>query len=33
MVRNTLKIFQQMLQDFHNKPDHFGTLSIKKLTH
>ena len=32
MVRHTLKILQQMLQDFENGSDHFGTLCIKGLT-
>ena len=31
MVRHTLKILQQMLQDFQNVSDHFGTLTIKEL--
>ena len=29
MVRHTLKILQQMLQDFKSEPDHFGALRIK----
>ena len=28
---HTLQIFQQMLQDFQNVSDHFGTLCIKVL--
>ena len=32
MVRHTLKILQQMLQDFQNVSDHFGTLTIKELS-
>ena len=28
MVRHTLKILQQMLQDFQSVPDHFQTLCI-----
>ena len=31
MVRQTLKISQQMLQDFQSMYDHFGTLRIKGL--
>ena len=31
MVRHTIKILQQMLQDFYSVPDHFGTLCIKGL--
>ena len=31
MVRHTLKILQQMLQDFLSVSDHFGTLCIKRL--
>ena len=31
MVRHTLKILQQMLEDFKSVPDHFGTLCIKGL--
>ena len=31
MVRHTLKILQQMMQDF-KMSDHFGTLCIKGLT-
>ena len=31
MVRHTLKILQQMLQDFKNVSDHFRTLCIKGL--
>ena len=31
MVRHTLKILQQMLQDFQSVFDHFGTLAIKGL--
>ena len=31
MVRHTLKVLQQMLQDFKSVSDHFGTLYIKKL--
>ena len=31
MVRHTLKIFQQTLQDFQSVSDHFGTLCIKGL--
>ena len=31
MVRHTLKILQQMLQDFKSVSDHFGTLCIKGL--
>ena len=31
MVRQTLKILQQMLQDFKSVSDHFGTLCIKGL--
>ena len=31
MVRHTLKILQQMLQDFESVSDHFGTLCIKGL--
>ena len=33
MVRHTLKILQQMLQDFKSVTDHFGTLYIKGLRH
>ena len=33
MVRNTLKILQQMLQDFQSVSYHFGTLCIKVLMH
>ena len=32
MVRQTLKILQQMLQDFKSMSDHFTTLRIKGLT-
>ena len=32
MVRHTLKILQQMLQDFESVSDHFGTLCIEELT-
>ena len=32
MVRHTLKILQQMLQDFQSVSDHFGTLCIKGLS-
>ena len=32
MVRHTLKILPQMLQDFKSVSDHFGTLYIKGLT-
>ena len=32
MVRHTLKVLQQLLQDFQSEPDHFGTLRIKGLT-
>ena len=31
MVRHTLKILQQMLQDFQSVSDHFGKLCIKVL--
>ena len=31
MVRHTLKILLQMLQDFSSLSDHFGTLCIKRL--
>ena len=31
MVRHTLKILQQMLQDFESVSDHFGTLCIEEL--
>ena len=31
MARHTLKILQQMLQDFKSVSDHFGTLCIKGL--
>ena len=31
MVRHTLKILQQMLQDFYSVSDQFGTLCIKGL--
>ena len=31
MVRHTLKILQQLLQDFESVSDHFGTLCIKAL--
>ena len=31
MVRHTIKILQQMLQDFYSVSDHFGTLCIKGL--
>ena len=31
MVRHTLKIWQQMLQDFESVSDHFGALCIKGL--
>ena len=31
MVRHTLKILQQMQQDFLSVSDHFGTLCIKGL--
>ena len=31
MVKHTLKILQQMLQDFKSVFDHFGTLCIKGL--
>ena len=31
MVRHTLNILQQMLQDFYSVSDHFGTLCIKGL--
>ena len=31
MVRHTLKIMQQMLQDFQSVSDHFGELCIKGL--
>ena len=31
MVRHTLKILQQMLQDFESVFDHFGTLYFKGL--
>ena len=31
MVRHTLKILQQMLQDFQSVSDHFGNLCIKGL--
>ena len=31
MVRHTLNILQQMLQDFLSVSDHFGTLCIKGL--
>ena len=31
MVRHTLNILQQMLQDFYSVSDHFGTLCIKEL--
>ena len=31
MVKYSLKIFQQMLQDFQSVSDHFGTLCIKGL--
>ena len=33
MVRQTLKILQQMLQDFKSVSDHFGTLYIKEFNH
>ena len=32
MVRHTLKIVQQMLQDFSSVSDHLGTLCSKGLT-
>ena len=32
MVRQILKILQQMLQDYQSVSDHFGTLYIKGLT-
>ena len=32
MVRQTLNILQQRLQDFKSVSDHFGTLCIKGLT-
>ena len=32
MVNLTLKVLQQMLQDFQSVSDHFGTLRIKGLT-
>ena len=32
MVRHTLKILQQMLQDFQSVPGHFGTLWTKGYT-
>ena len=32
MVKHTLKILQQMLQDFESVSDHFGTSCIKGLT-
>ena len=32
MVRHTLTILQQMLEDFKSVSDHFGTLSIKELS-
>ena len=31
MVKHTLKILQQMLQDFESVSDHFGTLYINGL--
>ena len=31
MAKHTLKILQQMLQDFYSVFDHFGTLCIKGL--
>ena len=31
MVRQTLKILQQMLQDFKSVSDHFGTLCMNGL--
>ena len=31
MVRHTIKILQQMLQDFKSESAHFGTLCIKGL--
>ena len=31
MVKHTLKILQQMMQDFESVFDHFGTLHIKRL--
>ena len=31
MVRHTLKILQEMLQDFESVPDHFTTLRNKGL--
>ena len=31
IVRNTLKILHQMLQDFESMSDHFGRLFIKRL--
>ena len=31
MVRHSLKVLQEILQDFKSVPDHFGTLSIKGL--
>ena len=31
MVRHTLKVLQQMLEDFKSVSDHFGTLCIKGL--
>ena len=33
MVRHTLKILQQMLQDFESVSDHFGSLCINRLTY
>ena len=32
MVRHTLKILQQMLEDFYSVSDHFKTLQSKRLT-
>ena len=31
MIRHTLKILQQMLQDFQSVSDHFGALCIRGL--
>ena len=33
MVRHTLKILLQLLQDFKSVSDHFGTLYIKQLNY
>ena len=31
MIKHTLEILQNLLQDFESVSDHFGTLSIKRL--